>query len=59
MVPVVCIEGGNGPDCFSQGLNDGVSDSELVPQKISDFYFSFIDMNQLSQPTRQNEENWN
>ena len=55
MVPVVCIEGGNGPDCFSQGLNDGVSDSGLVPQKISDFYFSFIDMNQLSQLNRQNK----
>ena len=38
---------------FTERLNGGVSDSGRVPQKISDFYFSFIDMNQLSQLSRQ------
>ena len=44
---------------FHRGLNDGVSDIGLVPKKILDFYFSFIDMNQLSQQGRQFKENWN
>ena len=40
---------------FTGRLNGGVSDSGRIPKKISDFYFSFIDMNQLSQLNRQNK----